>query len=110
MSLCSLFGIRKLTACVALLFAAASSGALAGDATSDRYVEEDSWWAERAAAFFPRYHFTLQVTSFPSVSRDSGGAGTGDSFTMDRPVMDLPVNPDAILADQTWSGGAGGSN
>ncbi len=52
---------------------AGSWAAWAGDRTPDRYVVEDSSWAERAASFFPRYHFTLQATTLRSVSRDSGG-------------------------------------
>ncbi len=74
---------------------AGSWAAWAGDRTSDRFVEEDSWWAERAAAFFPRYHFTLQATGLRSVSRDSGG-GIGA--------------PDVILATFTWDGGGGDDN
>lgn len=86
-----------------ILFAAASSVGFAENFASDRFAENDNWWRERAAVFFPSYQLTLQTATY-SVSANSsallGAAGTPDSFTMDPPVS----APDAILATSTWTG------
>ncbi len=89
---------------------AGSWAAWAGDRTSDRYVEEDSWWAERAAAFFPRYHFTLQATGLVSrdIDRPSRASGAGTPGSLSRPPLVTP--PDVILATRTWDGGGANDN
>ena len=67
-----------------LVAAAASSVALAGRRHPYRYVEDDSWWADRAAVFYPTYQLALQPTQVS--------------------IASSPITaPDAILATVSWT-------
>lgn len=67
-----------------LLFAFATSLAFAQRQKIWSEFDKDDWWVERAAVFFPRYHFTLASTN-PSLQKSA------------------PSAPDAILTSATWS-------
>ena len=74
-----------------LLLAFATSFAFAQTQKIKRESDNEDWWAQKSAAFFPKYQFTLASTN-PALQKSA------------------PSAPDVILANQTWVGGGAGDN